>query len=133
MRNLYFVQINDVYVSNGARNVYIPYAAGCIEAYCLKNPKLAGAFRFGRIVYCRDAIDSIVAGFDDPYMVLFSCSVWNTQFNLALAAAVKRVYPACYIAFGGHHVSSDVSWLENYPFVDFLTHRAGERPDQPYV
>ena len=128
MRNLYFVQVNDIYLTDGRRNTYIPYAAGCIEAYCLQNAAFASRFRFGKIVYCRGDIDEIVSGFDDPYMVLFSCSVWNTQFSLALAEAVKRAYPACYVTIGGHHVSADVSYLERYPFVDYLIHRAGEEP-----
>ena len=128
MRNLYFVQVNDVYRNNGKRNTYIPYAAGCIEAYCMKNPAVAKNFRFGRIVYCRDEIGKIVAAMDDPFMVLFSCSVWNTRFNIALAKAVKAAFPACYITFGGHHVSSDVSYLEKYAEIDFMTHRAGEEP-----
>ncbi len=128
MRNLYFVQINDVYVNNGVRNVYIPYAAGCIEAYCLQNEKIAGSFRFGKIVYCKDRIENIIAGFDDPFMVLFSCSVWNTRFSLALAEAVKKAFPGCYTAIGGHQVSADISYLEDNPFVDFLMHRAGEEP-----
>ncbi len=126
MKNLYFVQVNDIYA--GARdNTYIPYAAGCIEAYCLQSSSLIAAeYAFGKIIYRRSNIGAIVSGMQDPFMVLFSCSVWNTQFNLALARAVKEAFPSCYITFGGHHVSSDDSYLETYPFLDFMTHREGE-------
>ena len=129
MRNLYFVQINDIYES-GRKNTYIPYAAGCIEAYCLKNPVIRQAFRFGKITYCRDDISAIVSRFDNPFLVLFSCSVWNTNFNLALAREIKRVYPDCLISLGGHHVSSSTKYLEDYDFVDIITHRSGEEPTE---
>ncbi len=125
MKNVYFVQVNDIY--SGTRdNIYIPYAAGCILAYCQQNPVIASEYAFQEIIYRRIAIDDIVSGLHDPFMVLFSCSVWNTQFNLALARAVKEAYPACYVTFGGHQVSSDESYLESYPFLDFITHREGE-------
>ena len=127
MKNVYFVQVNDFYGS-GRKSTYIPYAAGCVQAYCRKSEVIAANYRFGRIVYCRDALPAIVSRFEDPFMVLFSCSVWNTEFNKALAKAVKAAYPACLILFGGHHVSSDRSFLAANPFVDFVIHNGGEEP-----
>ena len=127
MKNVYFVQVNDIYA--GVRdNIYIPYAVGCLQAYCMQNPVIASEYAFQPIIYRRTAVGDIVSGLRDPFIVLFSCSVWNTQFNLALARAIKEAFPACYIAFGGHQVSSDESFLEQYPFLDFLTHREGEEP-----
>ena len=131
MKNVYFVQVNDIYASSGKRDtIYIPYAVGCIEAYCLQNPAIVSEYAFQEIIYRRGDIGEIVSGMHDPFIVLFSCSVWNTQFNLSLARAIKQAFPACYIAFGGHHVSSDNSYLEAYPFVDFITHREGEEPTE---
>ena len=125
MKNIYFVQVNDIYAGT-QDNIYIPYAAGCIMAYCQQIPVIASEYAFQEIIYRRIAIDDVVSALHDPFMVLFSCSVWNTQFNLAAARAVKEAFPACYITFGGHQVSSDESYLANYPFVDFITHREGE-------
>ncbi len=125
MKNVYFVQINDIYAGE-RENTYIPYAAGCIEAYCLQNPLIAAEYAFQRIIYRRDVVNTIVSGLQNPFMVLFSCSVWNTQFNLALARAIKEAFPACFITFGGHHVSSNENYLRDYPFLDFITHREGE-------
>ena len=130
MRNLYFVQVNDIYDSGSRKNAYIPYAAGCIEAYCMRNPVISAAFRFGKITYCRDEVSAVVSRFDNPFMVLFSCSVWNTGFNIVLAREIKRVYPGCIILFGGHHVSSSTKYLEQYDCVDIITHRSGEEPTE---
>ena len=127
MKNVYFVQVNDFY-GNGRKSTYIPYAAGCIMAYCLQSPVIASHYRFGRIVYCRDALPAIVKRFEDPFLVMFSCSVWNTEFNKALAGAVKAAYPACRILFGGHHVSSDRAFLSENPNVDYVIHNGGEEP-----
>ncbi|MCH5197589.1 MAG: cobalamin-dependent protein [Oscillospiraceae bacterium] len=127
MKNVYFVQVNDFYGS-GRKSTYIPYAVGCIQAFCLQDEVISSRYNFGRIVYCRDNIEDIVNRFSDPFMVLFSCSVWNTEFNKALAQGVKKAFPSCLITFGGHHVSSDLSFLSENPFVDFVVHNAGEEP-----
>ena len=36
MKNVYFVQANNVYGTE-VKNTYIPYSVGCIQAYCQKN------------------------------------------------------------------------------------------------
>ncbi len=127
MKNIYFVQINDVYAGDREK-IYIPYAVGCIEAYCLQNTLIASEYSFQKILYRRQDIDTVVRSMQEPFMVLFSCSVWNTEFNLALAAAVKKAFPACYITFGGHQVSSREDYLQEHPCIDFLVHRGGEEP-----
>lgn len=126
-KNIYFVQANDVYGSD-VKTTYIPYAAGCIQAYCMQSKIVDENYCFGKIVYSRMPVDEAISAFDNPYMVLFSSSVWNTEYNKVLAQRVKSIYPKCYIVFGGHNISSDGSFLEKYPYIDFLTHRFGEEP-----
>ena len=129
MKNLYFVQINDIYRSGeGRESAYIPYAAGCIEAFCLQSPEVSKEYKFGKIIYRKEDPDLIVSRLENPFMALFSCSVWNTGFNLELAKKIKAAYPDCIIMLGGHQVSSSVKYLEKYDFVDIVTHRAGEEP-----
>lgn len=127
-KNVYFVQVNDVYGGAGRKSTYLPYAAGCIRAFCAADPEIAARCRFGEIIFQRDDIDVIVSRLEDPYLILFSCAVWNTEYNKVLARAVKKVFPSCRIAFGGHHVSSDLSFLEENPVVDFVIHNGGEEP-----
>ena len=126
-KNVCFVQANSLYGS-GRKTVYFPYAVGCIQEYCMQDPVIAEACRFGKIVYWRKPVDRLVAELDRPYMVLFSCSVWTMEYNKVAAAAVKEQYPDCLIVFGGHSVSRDGAFLEQFPFVDFLIHRFGEEP-----
>lgn len=125
MKNVYFVQANDVYGTD-KKNTYIPYAVGCIQAYCQKNVVIADNYRFNKIIYLKLPADEVVSRLDNPYMVLFSCSVWNMEYNKKVASEIKRVYPECYIVFGGHNISADGEDLTRCPYVDFLTHRFGE-------
>ena len=129
MKNVYFVQANDVYGTD-KKSTYIPYAVGCIMAYCLKNETIASSYSFGKIIYSRDNTDKVAAGFSDPFMVLFSSSVWNMEYNKVLAQKIKARYPQCLIVFGGHNISPDGSDLEKYSYIDFLTHRFGEEPTE---
>lgn len=129
MKNVYFIQANNIYGTD-KKSTYIPYAAGCIQAFCQKNTTINNEYRFGKIVYSRENISSLIQRFNNPYMVLFSCSVWNMEYNKAVAIALKKAYPECYITFGGHSVPPDGDYLEQYKYIDFLTHRFGEEPTE---
>ncbi len=76
MRHIYFVQANDIYKGN-VTSTYIPYAAGCIIAYCKQNKAIAENYHFHKIIYTRVPIDSLVSGLENPFAVLFSCSIWS--------------------------------------------------------
>ena len=129
MKNIYFIQANNVY-GEETKSTYIPYAVGCIQAYCQKNPVITSEYNFGKIIYTREAPEKVISLLDNPFMVLFSCSVWNTEYNKTVAKRIKEVYPSCFITFGGHNVSSSEKYLKNYDYIDFLTHRFGEEPTE---
>ncbi|MBQ9913038.1 MAG: radical SAM protein [Clostridia bacterium] len=129
MKNVYFIQANNVY-GNDKKSTYIPYAVGCIQAYCQKNKTISCTYNFGKIIYTRESPEKVVESLTNPYMVLFSCSVWNMQYNKTVAKKIKEAFPFCLITFGGHSVSSDGKDLEDYEYVDFLTHRFGEEPTE---
>lgn len=127
MKNVYFVQANNVYGTE-VKNTYIPYSVGCIQAYCQKNEIISSEYRFGKFIYTREAPEKVIELLDNPFMVLFSCSVWNTEYNKTVAKAIKEAYPSCLITFGGHNVSNNENYLRDNDFIDFLTHRFGEEP-----
>ena len=126
-KNVYFVQANSIYGAD-RKTVYFPYAVGCIMAYCMQDPVIAQTYHFCKIVYWRKPIETLVAELESPYMVMFSCSVWNAEYDKAAAAAIKKAFPDCLIVFGGHSISADDTFLRQYPYIDFLTHRFGEEP-----
>lgn len=128
-KNVYFVQANDIYGSE-QKTTYIPYATGCIQAYCMQNEIIKESYSFKKIIYSRKPPEELLKELENPFMVLFSCSVWNMEYNKAVAEKIKSAYPQCYTVFGGHNISPDGRDLEKYPFVDFLTHRFGEEPTE---
>jgi len=123
--NVYLVQANPVYSEND-KTVYIPYAIGCIAAYAWADERVSSKYVLGKFIYTRENIVSAVASLQSPYLVAFSCSVWNMEYNKAFAKKLKETYPECIVVFGGHHVSPDASMLTDLNFVDILVHGGGE-------
>ncbi len=125
MKNIYFIQANNVY-GNERRSVYIPYASGCIAAYAFNDKTIKETCRLAGFIYTHEPIAQVIASLCDPFIAAFSCSVWNYEYNKALAKAIKKEYPECRIVFGGHNVLRDFDTFEECPEVDYLIYREGE-------
>ena len=119
---VYFVQIG----ANFGSTRYLPYAAGAIIANCLKYPEIFSQYVFPEIIFTRDRTDYTIARITNPYMVAFSCNIWNIEYNKVLAKKVKEKYPDCIICFGGHSAGTDDSLLKSEDYVDILVFGEGE-------
>lgn len=126
MRNLYLVQASNTYVGRGFRAAYLPYAVGLLAAYAFEDETVRSEYCFKRFIFTREKTDEAVRSLEAPAVVGFSNYIWNTQYNLVLAEKIKKAFPDCVIIFGGHNVPPDNSFLEKYPFIDFLIHGEGE-------
>ncbi len=126
MRNLYLVQASNTYVGRNFRAAYLPYAVGLLTAYAFEDETIKSEYAFKRFIFTREKTDEVVQSLDAPAVVGFSNYIWNTQYNLVLAEKIKKAYPECIIIFGGHNVPPDNSFLEKYPFIDYLVHGEGE-------
>lgn len=124
-RKVYLVQANHVY-GKSVKNTYIPYAAGCIAAYSWADMHIDNNYSLGRFIYTREQIDKAVESLEKPFIVAFSCSVWNMEYNKFFAKKLKTIFPKCIVIFGGHHVSLDAQNLKDFQYVDFLIHGGGE-------
>ncbi|MBQ6019161.1 MAG: radical SAM protein [Clostridia bacterium] len=122
MKNIYFVQVG--FSFDGS--VYLPYAAGTLIANALRYPEIKEEYAFPDIIYCRERLAEALDKLRDPYMVAFSASVWNMEYNKTLAALVKEKYPDCLILFGGHSVRPNGELLEFEPYIDYLLPGEGE-------
>ncbi len=125
MKNIYFVQANNVY-GNERRSVYIPYASGCIAAYAFDDAVIKSECRLGGFIYTHEPLLQAEDKLKDPFIVAFSCSVWNYEYNKALAVRIKEKYPGCTVVFGGHNVLRDFKSFDDCPAVDILIYREGE-------
>lgn len=121
MNNIYMVQPNSIY----GNSVYFPYAAGSLVAYAFEDERIRKEYAFKGFIYKRVRIDDAVKQFENPFFVGFSCYVWNYEYNKALAKAIKKAYPDCYIAFGGHQITADCEVVGS-DYVDFCLLGEGE-------
>lgn len=126
MRNLYLVQASNTYVGRGFKAAYLPYAVGLLAACAFEDETIKNEYCFKRFIFTREITDEAVQSLENPGVIGFSNYIWNTQYNLVLAEKVKKAYPDCIIIFGGHNVPPDNSFLEKYPFIDYLVHGEGE-------
>lgn len=123
MKNIYFVEAGFSFDND----IYLPYATGCIAAYMKKEGCFDEKFNLAGFIYRKDLTDNIIEKLDEPYIVGFSCCIWNHNFNLELAEKIKKKYPECTIIFGGHNVTRDNELLKKHPFIDILVFGEGEK------
>ena len=122
MKNIYMVQVGFSF----DKSVYLPYSVATIISYCKSIPEINEQYHFPKPIYKRDKIADIVSSLDSPYMVGFSCYLWNTNFNMTLAKAIKEKYPECIIVFGGHNAAEDGSMLTTENYIDIVMTGEGE-------
>ena len=122
MKNIYFVQVG--FEFDGS--VYLPYAAGTIIAYCKRNETITKNYVFRDIIFRREKLDDVTNRFSDADVVFFSSSVWNNEYNRALARRIKTEQPGCVIVFGGHNIDPNGSFLQENAFADILLFGEGE-------
>ena len=122
MKNVYFIQPNNAL----SESLFLPYSIGTIAAYSFSREDIKQNYRLCDFIFTKTPIDEVIAGMDEPYIIGFSNYMWNIEYNLALASAVKKKWADCIIAFGGPQVPDDTKLLENYSFIDILIHGEGE-------
>ena len=105
-------------------NYWLPYSAGCIWSYALTNDRIRKNYQLAGLGYDRLPVDQVVASMQDPRVVGLSCYVWNEQYCLALARAVKLRWPKCWIVLGGANAHG--SQLK-YDFLDTIVQAEGEQ------
>ena len=126
MKNIYLVQVSTVYGEGEKKNAYLPYAAGCIAAYSWADERVKAEYNLGKFIYTRENIEKAVEKLDNPYLVGFSCYIWNIEYNIAFSKVLKERYPDCITVFGGHHIAPDSHQLSEIPTADILIHGGGE-------
>lgn len=126
-KNIYMVQVDHLY-GNAEKSIYLPYAVGLLTAYAFTDVYIREHYAFKGFVYWRKPVETAVDELTDPFVVGFSCYVWNTEYNKAFAKKLKERYPQCTVIFGGHNVPGNTALLEQCPYIDVLVHGEGEAP-----
>jgi hypothetical protein len=108
---------------------HTPLALGYIAAMLRHyKPELAEKMT---ISWIRDANrvkdDAWMTTIPGQSIFLMSDYPWNIRTHLALSQRLKEIDPSHVIVHGGPYVPyKDSSFLEKYPYIDFLVHREGE-------
>src|SRR5947209_2820632 len=63
----------------------------------------------------------------DPWLVGFTCYLWNVERTLWVAAALKRLRPDVRIVLGGPEITADNAWVLDTPDYDFAVIGEGEQ------
>lgn len=126
MKNVYLVQTNVVYEEKICN---LPYSVGMLAAYAWEDERIKETYTLGRFIYRNEEIETSIASLDNPFLVGFSCYIWNFEYVKVYAKRLKEVYPDCYILLGGPSIHNHTSeQLLQFPYVDFLIHSEGEIP-----
>lgn len=73
----------------------------------------------------RALVEAILAR--DPWLVGFTCYLWNIDRTLWLAARLKERRPDLLVVIGGPEVTADNAWVLQAPAVDFAVIGEGEQ------
>lgn len=126
MKKIYFVQAATTY--NNKQSVYLPYAVGCLAAYSMSIPEISASFETAKIFFDRETPERVADEMSEPFLVAFSCCLWNIEYSKKLARIIKERQHNCAVVFGGHSVSPDAELLRENPFIDYLICGEGEEP-----
>jgi radical SAM superfamily enzyme YgiQ (UPF0313 family) len=63
----------------------------------------------------------------NPWLVGFTCHLWNIERTLWVAAELKRLCPSVRIVLGGPEITSDNAWVLERPEYDFAVIGEGEQ------
>jgi len=104
--------------------LWLPYSAGCIWSYVNAHDHIRANYRLAGLGHDRVAIDRAVDSMHNPSVLGISCYVWNEQYCLALAQAVKARWPSCWVVLGGANAHGS---LLKYSFLDTIVSAEGEQ------
>lgn len=123
MKNVYLFQPQYAVEFRQEKNYWLPYSIGCLWSYCYQYQDIRDNYKLQDIIFKREAHSDILDRLDSPKIAAFSCYQWNKNYNLNLAAAIRKKFPDCVIVFGGPEVNMEFS---QHAFVDAIVFSEGE-------
>lgn len=109
----------------------VPLAAGYLKLFA-QQQKLDEAFeieilppRLANTLGDRGLVREILDR--QPWMVGFTCYVWNIERSLWIAARLKESNPEIQIVLGGPEITLDNAWVLSHPAVDYAVLGEGEQ------
>jgi len=124
MNNLYLFQVQDGSNYGDIRQYWLPYSAGCLWAYAKQYPSITENWLLKKLFFKRIPLNELIDQMENPKVCAFSVYMWNHQYSVKAAKAIKEKWPDCLLVFGGPEISA--SWLKKYKFTDCVVLGEGE-------
>ena len=105
MKNVYLIQFGAEFGEENTRSAFLPYSIGCLAAYAWSKPEIQTRYVLKDLFFLRK--DFSAQALDEPFLVGFSCYVWNYAYNIEAAKQIKAAFPDCRIFFGGHQIACE--------------------------
>ena len=120
---VWLAQVNSTF----GNSAFLPYSVGLLQAYALKDDVIREHYEFCGFVFLREDIPSCVTRIGKVDVFAASLYIWNHNYTVALAKAVKEANPDCLIILGGPHVPvRSEGFFQKHPWADVLIHYEGE-------
>jgi putative methyltransferase len=123
VKNVYLFQPQYAVDVGTQVNYYLPYSVGCIWSYAQQFDDIKEHYRLGDLIFSREPLDSLLDRLDNPSVCGFGCYVWNENYCVAVAQAIKQRWPNCVIVFGGPQANSGMT---KHAFIDSFIFGEGE-------
>lgn len=109
----------------------VPLAAACLKVYA-ERQGLGDRYRIDLLAPAlsdRLGDAALVAEIlaRQPWLVGFSCYVWNIERTLWIAARLKEARPEVKIVLGGPEIAADNAWVLGQPCIDWAIAGEGEQ------
>jgi hypothetical protein len=109
----------------------VPLAAGYLKMLAEKRG-LGGIFAvdilppsLANVLGDQGLVDEILAR--GPWLVGFTCYLWNIERSLWIAGRLKQIRPDILIVLGGPEITRDNAWVLEHPAVDYAAIGEGEQ------
>lgn len=107
----------------GTTQYWLPYTIGTLWAHAKSVPGVLDAWQLKTLYFKRIPIKNLLEELDNPKLCGFSAYVWNINYCINAAKAIKQKWPTCKIIFGGPSVTKEL--VEN-DFIDSVVLKEGE-------
>ena len=133
--NVSIVQPNFRQGGNTFMGYWLPYSSGCVYSYSKETEEFKDILQLNQLVFRREEIQRVVDKVFTDDIVMFSCYMWNWEYNKALAELLKRSAPDVKIVFGGPQISEFYldTQINDLPFVDTFIVSEGELSFNQYL
>jgi putative methyltransferase len=128
MKNVYLFNPQSGIVFNNMISYHLPYSVGALWSYAIQDERIANNYK-PTFIFKRQAITSLMKEINNPDIAMFSCYLWNWEYNKHVAKLIKEKYPNCLIIFGGPQVTNkplEKNFFKEHPYVDTIVNGEGE-------